>query len=169
MAQNYEIDIKRFNGQDYDTLLPTPAAHAATHQADGSDPITVKTGNIEDGAVINAKIANGAVSTEKIASGAVARTKLASDVKVLAFTEKTVEVSAWVSDATYEDFPYRAAVACEGVTVKHYVEVTLAPADAISGSFAPVAVSYDGGVYIYASEIPEAALTIPTIVCTPVE
>ena len=169
MAQNYEIDIKRFNGQDYDTLLPTPAAHASTHQAGGSDPITVKTGNIEDGAVTNAKIANGAVSTEKIASGAVARTKLASDVKVLAFTGKVVAVSDWASDTTYADFPYRAAVACEGVTANHYVEVTLAPADAISGSFAPVAVSYDGGVYIYASEILKAALTIPTIVCTPLE
>lgn len=61
MAQNYEIDIKRFNGQDYDTLLPTPAAHASTHQADGSDPITVKTGNIEDGAVTRAKLANDAL------------------------------------------------------------------------------------------------------------
>ena len=159
MAQNYEIDIKRFNGQDYDTLLPTPASHASTHQADGSDPITVKTGNIEDGAVINAKIANGAV----------ARTKLASDVKVLSFTSKTVSVSAWASDTTYTDFPYRAAVACEGVTAKHYAEVTFAPADAMSGEFAPVAESYDGGVYLYASEISEAALTIPTIVCTPVE
>lgn len=158
MAQNYEIDIKRFNGQDYDTLLPTPASHASTHQADGSDPITVKTGNIEDGSVTNAKIANGAVT----------RTKLAPDVKVLAFTEKTVKVSAWVSDATYTDFPYKAAVVCEGVTANHYAEVTFAPADAISGSFAPVAESYNGGVYIYASEIPDAALTIPTIVCTPV-
>lgn len=72
MAQNYEIDIKRFNGQDYDTLLPTPASHASTHQADGSDPITVKTGNIE----------NSAVSTAKIANSAVTRAKLAQDVLV---------------------------------------------------------------------------------------
>ena len=70
MAQNYEIDIKRFNGQDYDTLLPTPASHASTHQAGGSDPITVKTGNIESGAVSTAKIANSAVSTAKIADEA---------------------------------------------------------------------------------------------------
>ena len=70
MAQNYEIDIKRFNGQDYDTLLPTPAAHASTHQADGSDPITVKTGNIEDGAVTTAKLKDGAVSRAKLAQDA---------------------------------------------------------------------------------------------------
>ena len=79
MAQNYEIDIKRFNGQDYDTLLPTPAAHASTHQAGGSDPITVKTGNIENGAVTATKIASGAVQTAKIADGAVTRAKLANN------------------------------------------------------------------------------------------
>lgn len=124
---------------------------------------------IENSAVTNAKIANGAVSTGKIASGAVTRAKLASDVKVLAFTNKTVATSAWVSDTTYTDYPYRAAVACQGVTAKHYAEVSFSPEDAMSGSFAPVAASYGGGVYIYASEIPEAALTIPTIVCTPVE
>ena len=60
MAQNYEIDIKRFNGQDYDTLLPTPASHASTHQAGGSDPITVKTGNIESGAVTQEKLSMSA-------------------------------------------------------------------------------------------------------------
>lgn len=70
MAQNYEIDIKRFNGQDYDTLLPTPAAHASTHQTGGSDPITVKTGNIESGAVSTAKIADGAVTRAKLANDA---------------------------------------------------------------------------------------------------
>ena len=140
-------------------MLPTPAAHASTHQAGGSDPITVKTGNIED----------GAVTATKIASGAVTRAKLASDVKVLSFINKTVDISAWASDSTYEDFPYRAAVACQGVTAKHYAEVVFSPTDALDGIFAPVAASYDGGVYLYANEIPSAALTIPIIVCTPVE
>ena len=79
MAQNYEIDIKRFNGQDYDTLLPTPASHASTHQAGGSDPITVKTGNIENSAVTATKIASGAVQTAKVADSAVTRSKLAND------------------------------------------------------------------------------------------
>lgn len=105
----------------------------------------------------------------QIANGAVTREKLASDVKVLSFTGKTVAVSGWASDSTYTDFPYRAAVACDGVTAKHYAEVTFSPADALEGIFCPVVTSYDGGVYIYASEIPGAGLTIPTIVCTPVE
>ena len=61
MAQNYEIDIKRFNGQDYDTLLPTPAAHASTHQANGSDPITLQTGNYADDSITAEKLAPNAI------------------------------------------------------------------------------------------------------------
>ena len=71
MAQNYEIDIKRFNGQDYDTLLPTPASHASTHQADGSDPLTLQAGNYgalsiptsayQDASVTRAKLAQDAL------------------------------------------------------------------------------------------------------------
>lgn len=64
MAQNYEIDIKRFNGQDYDTLFPTPAAHASTHQADGSDPLTLQTGNYGDGTITKAKLVSGATYTQ---------------------------------------------------------------------------------------------------------
>lgn len=148
----YELAVREgFGGTEatFNWSLAHIADHAAQHKAGGTDPLEVE--------------------TDSIKAGAVTRAKLASDVKVLTFTEKAVDVSAWVSDTTYTDFPYRAAVACEGVTAKHYAEVTFAPADAMSGEFAPVAASYDGGVYLYASEIPEAALTIPTIVCTPVE
>lgn len=69
MAQNYEIDIKRFNGQDYDTLLPTPASHASTHQADGSDPITLQTGNY----------GNSSIPTSAYQGASVTRAKLAPD------------------------------------------------------------------------------------------
>ena len=64
MAQNYEIDMKRFNGQDYDTLLPTPASHASTHQADGSDPLTLQTGNYGDGTITKVKLTSGATYTQ---------------------------------------------------------------------------------------------------------
>ena len=128
------------------------------------------TGNqIKDFSIPAAKIASGAVQTAKIASGAVTRDKLAADAKVLSFTSKTVAVSDWASDTTYTDFPYRAAVACEGVTAKYYAAVVFSPMDALEGIFCPVVESYDGGVYLYANEMPSAAVTIPTIVCTPVE
>lgn len=90
-----------------------------------------------------------------------------ADARVLSFTGKMVAVSAWASDSTYTDFPYRAAVACEGVTGKHFAQVVFLPEEALSGSFAPVAVSFPGGVYIYASEIPAKAIELPSILCIP--
>ena len=91
MAQNYEIDIKRFNGQDYDTLLPTPASHASTHQANGSDPLTLQAGNYgalsiptsayQNASVTRAKLAQDALYSPNVLMGAVeARTIVGSDV-----------------------------------------------------------------------------------------
>lgn len=89
----------------------------------------------------------------------------AAEKKKLLFLNKTVSASAFSSDATYTDYPYRAAVALTGVTSAVIPEIIFALADAVSGNFAPVAAAYNGGVYIYASERPAAAITIPTIIC----
>lgn len=80
----------------------------------------------------------------------------------------TVETSAWASDATYGDYPFRASIQIEGCSVNHIPEVTFSLADATSGIIAPIAETYDGGVYIYASEKPSAVITIPTIKLTKV-
>ena len=148
----YELAVREgFGGTEatFNWSLAHIADHAAQHKAGGTDPLEVE--------------------TDSIKAGAVTRAKLAADAKVLSFTNKTVAVSDWASDTTYTDFPYRAAVACEGVTAKYYAEVVFSPTDALDGIFCPVVESYDGGVYLYANEMPSAALTIPTIVCTPVE
>lgn len=76
MTQTYEIDINRYNGTDYDTLLPTPATHAATHKADGTDPIVCQTGNYGDKTVTGAKIADATVSATQLASNAVETVKI---------------------------------------------------------------------------------------------
>lgn len=72
---------------------------------------------------------------------------------------------AFVSDLSYADYPYRAAVALTGVTADMIPEVVFGLAEATSGIFAPVAECYNGGVYLYANDVPEAAITIPTIIC----
>lgn len=70
MAQNYEIDIKRFNGQDYDTLLPTPASHASTHQAGGSDPLTLQAGNYGALSIPTSAYQNTSITRAKLAQDA---------------------------------------------------------------------------------------------------
>ena len=70
MAQTYEIDINRYNGQDYDTLLPTPAAHASTHQANGSDPLTLQAGNYGALSIPTSAYQNASVSRAKLANDA---------------------------------------------------------------------------------------------------
>ena len=79
-----------------------------------------------------------------------------------------VATSAWVSDTTYTDYPFRASIPIDGCTANHIPEVTFALSDATSGNFAPITETYDGGVYIYAIEQPSEAMTIPTIKLTKV-
>lgn len=86
-------------------------------------------------------------------------------LKSLQFRNVAVATSKFVDDSTYEDFPKRAAITLSGVLESMIPEVVFAVSDAIGGNFAPVAETYNGGVYIYAAEVPEAAVTIPTIIC----
>ena len=49
-------------------------------------------------------------------------------------------------------------------------EIVLGMADAVSGYFAPVAETYNGGIYqaastFYATDVPENDMVIPTIIC----
>lgn len=88
-----------------------------------------------------------------------------TEKKKLPFFNKSVSAASFVSDSTYPNYPRRAAISLSGVTSGMIPEVIFAPADAVSGIFAPVAAAYNGGVYIYAAEKPSAAITIPTIIC----
>lgn len=83
--------------------------------------------------------------------------------QVVIETDISIPTSAWTSDDTYEEFPYRIAVLITGCTSAHKPDVTLSLADAVGGNFAPIAETYNGGVYIYAAAIPDAAMTIPNI------
>ena len=89
----------------------------------------------------------------------------AVELRKLQFNDTAVPTSAFVADTTYEDYPYRAAVALTNVIANMIPEVVFSLADATSGIFAPVAEAYNGGVYLYANDVPEAAITIPTIIC----
>lgn len=98
-------------------------------------------------------------------------TSLEADMKtkgncnIVSFKNKSVATTAWVSDTTYADYPYRAAISCSGVTADHIPDVTLSTADANSLNFAAVANTAANVVYIYAAEKPTASITVPTIEC----
>lgn len=83
--------------------------------------------------------------------------------KPLVFIDVVAESAKFTEDAAYESFPFRAAVELDGALSDMRPEVVFGVIDAMNGNFAPVAESYDGGVYIYAAEKPEAAVTIPVI------
>lgn len=85
------------------------------------------------------------------------------ELKKLIFTNTSVAASAWTETNTYESYPYRAAVALSGVLSTMVPEVAFSIASMEENGFAPVAESYNGGIYIYASSAPESAVTIPTI------
>lgn len=85
------------------------------------------------------------------------------ELKKLQFNNTSVEADDFVPDTTYEDFPFRAEVPLEGAIVSMVPEVIFNLSDATSGNFAPVAESYNGGVYLYASALPEATVVVPVI------
>lgn len=89
----------------------------------------------------------------------------AVELKKLQFNNVAVATSAWQTDSTYSDYGKRAAVALTGVISTMIPEVIFGLEDAVSGTFAPIAESYNGGIYLYANSTPSASITIPTILC----
>lgn len=124
---------------------------------------SVGTEQLAPAAVTGEKLAALAVLATHIAQGAVTAQKLAADAVKLTFSSTSVPAASFVSDSTYTDFPYRAAVALTGVSSSMIPEVVFGVSDAMSGNFAPVAEAYDGGIHLYAAAVPDAAITIPTI------
>ncbi len=82
---------------------------------------------------------------------------------VLIFENKEVEAIDWESDETYENYGFKVDIPCDGVTVNHKADVVFDVEDATSGIFAPVCITDEDTVTIFASE--EVDVTIPTIVC----
>ena len=116
---------------------------------------------------VRADIAQSFTSSEKQQ----ARENVSAEAKSLRFFNTVVPVSAFeVNEGTtivsnYDDYPCRATIPLTNVTSQMIPDVIFATEDATSGIFSPNSETYNGGVYIYSSEIPLEAVTIPTIVC----
>ena len=87
------------------------------------------------------------------------------DNKAIAFRNVSVAVSTWASDATYSDYPYRAAITCAGVTADYIPDVIFGKTDSESGNFAAMSDTASNAVYIYAKQKPAASITLLTIEC----
>ena len=70
--------------------------------------------------------------------------------------------SAFTSDSTYASLGYNVKGTIEmlDITENDVVNVTFDMAQAVSGNFAPVSNTYNGGVYIYAKEMPTSTITV---------
>lgn len=91
--------------------------------------------------------------------------KLANDAVRLRFQNIEVPTSAWAEDTTYTNYPYRANVALSGVDSTMFPDVVIDETDKGKYEFASSSDSYNGGVHLYASSIPEGAITLRTVVC----
>lgn len=89
----------------------------------------------------------------------------AVEMKKRLFTDTVVPASAFSETGEYDAYPYRASVSLDGVLASMIPEIIYGMEDATSGNFAPVAETYNGGVYLFATDIPEGDTEIPTIIC----
>lgn len=83
--------------------------------------------------------------------------------KSSAITVNNVSVSNWAANTTYKDYGYRASVAISGVTTAHVPDVTFGLTEALSGKYAPISETYNGGVYLYSKT--NTAITVANILC----
>jgi len=82
--------------------------------------------------------------------------------QVITLTNLTITTSDWSSDLTYAAYPYKATINASGVDNTFTPEIILSVDDATEGIIAPVALSGNSSVSLYASELPTKSITIAT-------
>lgn len=97
--------------------------------------------------------------------------KLAPDAVRRRFSNVTVSPDLFLEDDTYSDYGYRAQIPLVGVDDSFFPEVAFDVDVLNENNFAPVAKTYgakgtaEGGLYIYATDVPNAEITISSITC----
>ena len=76
----------------------------------------------------------------------------------------TAGVSPFIANVTHPEYPFRAIVPLAGVTSSMIPQVIFALSEAITGAYCPISETYDGGIYLYATNAPTAPITIPVII-----
>lgn len=121
--------------------------HNARHLPDGADPITVKAGNLEDGAVGTAKIKDKAVTAEKIAEGATHTTATV-----------TLTAAGWSDNAQTADVP----------SVKADSTVIVSPAPESFKAYGEAGIycsaQAEGKLTFTCDSVPTAAITVNVVI-----
>ena len=128
-AQDESYDVDQFNTNfdaiDAQLKANADAANTAQNKANNHSHGNItndgKIGTIPFKAVYTGMGGALQAGTLPVAAGgtggttaAEARAGIGAQAARLTFTDKSVATSAWLSDSTYTDFPYRAAVPCAG-------------------------------------------------------
>lgn len=127
-------------------------SHHERHLPDGADPITIKEGNID----------TGAVSAEKIKDKNVTAVKLADECKNIIRESVALAASAFVADSTVDGARYKAELAITGCTAAMLpiIAWTAAQSEALDVKRIQSAA---GKIIIYSADAPGADLVIPTV------
>ncbi len=79
------------------------------------------------------------------------------------YTNTLVLITDFIEDSTFEDYPYKADIAIDGITGNDYANISFALSDVQSKNYAPICTTDNGKISIYAVEIPLSDITIPLI------
>jgi len=82
----------------------------------------------------------------------------------LRFNDVIVHVSGAVSDASYEEYPYRIDVPLSGAKETQIPTVCFKLPQVLSGNFAPVAHAYNYGIKIFMKEVPEEDFSLASVI-----
>ena len=74
-----------------------------------------------------------------------------------------VATSAWAADSTYSNYPYKASLTCQGITANHFAYVCFHPDHVVSYVPAPVVVTAENTIYVWAMIDPGGSITVPTV------
>lgn len=168
-AVGYILQYKYDGDADWITLCDLSTYFGNTAAATAAAAANAAADRANAAAALCEDVAAGAIpshaSTHAMdGSDPITPSDIGAQERFLCGRNKTIATSAWASDTTYTEYPYRASFALPSITALSFVEIVFSPVDATSGNFAPVCNTYNGGVYIYAKTVPDATITIPTII-----
>lgn len=78
----------------------------------------------------------------------------------LIFKNLTIPANSFIEDSTLTLYPYRAAVSCQGVLETMFPIVSFSENTLNLGILSSIVCSYNGGLYIYANNIPTEDINI---------